>query len=695
MDALQGLMPMPAKVEAGEGQMSFASLALAADPATHGKFAKALERFSDRANRLFDASLPIIVDPAAGNIKVSIVKPAVDIPQPNMDESYCLHVGSEGIWLVAEEEWGAIRALQTLLQLLRYEEGTGWMLPFVTIEDCPRFRWRGILLDTSRHFMQVEHVRRLLDGMEMAKLNVLHFHLANDQGFRLECESYPKLHEIGSEGAYYTKDEMRALISEAADRGIRVVPEFCLPGHSVSWQVAYPELSSAAHPPTQVGELRDFFSVPIDPTREKTFEFIDQFVAEMAALFPDPFFHTGGDEVNPTAWKKNPEIVAFMGAQGFASARDLQAYFTGRYAAIVARHGKTAIGWEEVLHSDVDENVVLHLWKDGTYPAGLTRHPVLVSWNYYLDLQQPAHWLYDADPFDFSIKDGASQSELNVVGAEMCNWAETIHGGNLDLRTWPRGAAIAERFWSPRGYCDEAGRQTLYERLAYVSDVLSAGGMRHAAHVRNAMAELYGPDGEGAFAEFAALIEPAAYPFLRRRRLILERTLPRVFPAPVVERYSDVRRFVDHLAAESPEGRRFTIDVLDVIEKWDDGKGADLAARIAAWQGLAICIKALAKRNPRMRKDGIARVAGALAEVASIGLIALRAVEKGERLSSIRAWWLKRRLKKYAYETFFIDKDLISRILRGLRKPDVLNRHNVAIYPGVSHLLSRACEEEA
>jgi hexosaminidase len=686
---------MPAQMTPGDGHFTFASLELPKDSATNSKLTHGLLRLAERLQNHFDLPLPIDLDAAAVNTRVSIAKPTSGIPMPDMDESYLLQIDAEGVRLEAEEVWGALRALQTLLQLMRPNGDGGWVLPFATIGDRPRFPWRGVLLDTSRHFMGVEDVKRLLDGMEMAKLNVLHFHLANDQGFRLECDTFPKLHEIGSEGAYYTKDEMSALIDAAAARGIRVVPEFCLPGHSVSWQVAYPELSASEEPPTQVGELRDIFSVPIDPSREGTYDFIDRFVAEMVQVFPDPYFHTGGDEVNPGPWKNNKRIARFMQEKGFARARDLQAYFTGRYAGLVARHGKVAIGWEEILHSDVDENVLLHLWKDGIYPPELSRHPILVSWNYYLDLQQPASWLYASDPHDFKVTNGNEAAGLNVLGAEMCNWAETIHGGNLDLRTWPRGLAVAERFWSARSYCDGEGKATLYPRMTSASRMLASAGLRHEDHVAKAMIELYGDDGAGSFADFSCLIEPAAYPFLRRRRLVLERALPRLFPAPVVERYSDVRRFVDHLAAESEVGRQFTIDVELYSEEKTKDRASALRNQLMQWQNLAERAYATSRQNAAMRKDGVPKVAKGLDRIARIGLAALEALEKGKPLSPLRAKWLRWRLRPYAYDVFFIDKYLISRILKDLRKPDALNKHNVAIFPGVSHLLSKACKEEA
>jgi hexosaminidase len=684
--ALDSLVPMPVRVTPGAGICVLSGFSRSS---LTPRLRAAVERVLQRLEKRFGA--PLSAD-GASDLVIETHDLGSTLPSPDMDESYTLTVAGDGVHLRSAGEIGALRGLQTLQQLITCEDGA-WQVPWCEIEDRPRFSWRGMLLDTSRHFMHMEHVLRLLDCMEVAKLNVLHFHLANDQGFRMECDTFPKLHEEGSEGAYYTKNQMREIIAYAADRGIRVVPEFCLPGHSVSWQVAYPELSASDEPPSQIGETRGAFSIPIDPSKEETYRFIEAFVAEMADLFPDPYFHTGGDEVNPTAWKENPRIKGFMDENSFRGGRDLQAYFTGRYAQLVAAQGKIPIGWEEVLHSDVSRDVIVHLWKDGAYGPDLARHPVLTSWNTYLDLQQPAEWLYAKDPLDFHI-DGKPPSEsLNVVGAEMTNWAETIHGGNLDMRTWPRGAAIAERFWSPRGYCDEMGQETLYDRLAAFEDCLTAAGSRHAGHAQRACAELYDDVDADAVARFADLIEPAAYPFLRRRRLLLERALPRLFPSPDVERYSDMKRFVDHLPGESLVGRQFRLDVEELAATGDHDLARHVAERLMVWEALADDVRTLVRRSPAMRADGLGRVALGVGRIARIGSYAMQTLQKGQTLSPIRAWWYKKRLRAYAFEVFYLDKDVVKRVIRDLRKPDMLNRHNIAIQPGVAHLLEMACGE--
>ena len=687
--ALDQLMPMPVVVKPSEGTLVLTDLSAdAPTPRLHA----ALSRLLGRLENAGGPKLPIVEEGQGTHFLIGVQAVVSTYPMPDMDESYRLSIAADGVCLTAQSEVGALRGLQTLLQLFDCVEGS-WRLPCCEIEDRPRFSWRGMLLDTSRHFMQKEHVLRLLDCMEVAKLNVLHFHLANDQGFRMECETFPKLHEEGSEGAYYTKEDMAEIIAFAADRGIRVVPEFCLPGHAVSWQVAYPELSASDDPPTRIGETRGTFSIPIDPSREETYAFIDKFVAEMAEVFPDPHFHTGGDEVNPTAWKENPRIKTFMDEQGFKRGRDLQAYFTGRYAALVAKHGKIPIGWEEVLHSDVPEDVIVHLWKDGAYAKDLARHPVLTSWNTYLDLQQPSDWLYRKDPLDFTIDGDAPPEGLNMVGAEMTNWAETIHGGNLDMRTWPRGAAIAERFWSPRAYCDERGADTLYARLDVFERYLTAAGSMHQGHALRTCGELYEGADEETLGRFADLIEPAAYPFLRRRRLLLERTLPRLFPAPDVERYSDMRRFVDHLPAESRVGREFRVDVVTFSKTGNPDLARSIAERLLAWEALAKEVQTLARRNSAMRSDGLDRLAIGLGRLARIGSSCLRALQKGRVLSPLRVRWYQLRLKAYTYEIFYLDKDVLQRVIRDLRRSDVLNRHNIAILPGVAHLLQMASGE--
>ncbi len=249
------------------------------------------------------------------------------------DESYRLDVKPEGIDLSAPTDLGVLHGLETLLQLLTADRN-GYYVPCARIEDRPRFPWRGVLFDVCRHFLPLEVIKRNLDGMAMVKMNVLHWHLSENQGFRIECKTFPKLHQLGSDGLYYTQDEVRGLIAYAADRGIRVVPEFDIPGHSTSWLVGYPELASAPGP---YGIERGYGikDPTFNPTLKQTYKFFDRFFAEMAALFPDVYMHIGGDEVNGKQWNDNPKIQEFMKKNGLKDNHALQAYFNRKIFRIL------------------------------------------------------------------------------------------------------------------------------------------------------------------------------------------------------------------------------------------------------------------------------------------------------------------------------------------------------------------------
>ena len=187
----------------------------------------------------------------------------------------------------------------------------GYYLPAVSIEDRPRFPWRGLMIDIGRRWQPMEVIKRNLDGMAAIKLNVLHLHITEDQGFRVECKKFPELHRMGSDGNFYTQDQMREIIEYARMRGIRVVPEFDMPGHTTSWFVSHPELASKPGP-YQIERKWGIFEPVLDPTNERVYELLDGFLGEMAALFPDEFLHIGGDEVEAHHWKESAKIQAFM-----------------------------------------------------------------------------------------------------------------------------------------------------------------------------------------------------------------------------------------------------------------------------------------------------------------------------------------------------------------------------------------------
>ena len=305
----QDLLPVPFHLELGNSALTLGRNldidregAGAKDPLVVAAAARLTSRIAARtgSRESLRGSTKIVIECAAG---AGAVQQAIE------DESYALVVTSDGARLTAASPYGVARGIETLAQLVA-PAGAGWEIPAVTIEDTPRFPWRGLLLDVCRHFMPVGEVLRTLDGMAAAKLNVLHWHLSEDQGFRVESRVYPKLHELGSDGLFYTQDEVRQVVAYARERGIRVVPEFDVPGHSTAWVVGYPEL--AAVPGVYAIERRwGVFDPCLDPTREETYRFLDRLFGEMAALFPDPYLHVGGDEVNGVQWDASPRVAAF------------------------------------------------------------------------------------------------------------------------------------------------------------------------------------------------------------------------------------------------------------------------------------------------------------------------------------------------------------------------------------------------
>ena len=319
-------------------------------------------------------------------------------PQLGTDESYDLKVTSSGLVLEANTEFGVMHGLQTIIQLVG-----GSFIPQLELKDKPRFPWRGIMIDVSRHWIPKQVILRNLDAMAAVKMNVLHIHLSDDQGFRLESTTFPLLHEIGSNGKYYTQDDMREIINHAADRGIRIVPEFDVPGHTKSWLMAYPELGSSAIP-LAFGRSKgeELFSVPLDPSNEQVYEFLDGFIGEMAELFPDKYFHIGGDEVSSKYWDENEEIRTFMANNNLADGHALQAYFNSRLNPIVKKYGKTMLGWEEILHPDLSTDVVIQSWTNQkTLFQGVQRGSQgILSAGYYLDHKLHAGKHYAIDPLN-------------------------------------------------------------------------------------------------------------------------------------------------------------------------------------------------------------------------------------------------------------------------------------------------------
>ena len=529
------------------------------------------------------------------------------------DESYTLRVASDGAVLRAPTVYGVLRGLETFLQLVE-QTPAGFVVRGATIEDRPRFPWRGLLIDVCRHWMPVEVIERNLDAMGAVKLNVLHWHLSEDQGFRVESRVFPRLQGMGSDGLYYTQDQVREVVRYAADRGIRVVPEFDMPGHSLAWLVGYPELS-AGKGPFELARTWGVFDPVLDPTSERTYAFLGRFITEMSALFPDAYFHIGGDEVNGKQWDASPAVVTFRKRHGLATNDDLQAYFNRRVAAILKARGRIMVGWDEVLHKDLPKTAVVQSWRGQKSLADAARAGFsgILSNGYYLDYMWSASRHYAVDPMGNDAAALPEDAKARILGGEACMWAEWVTPETIDSRIWPRMAAIAERFWSPAMVNDP---DDMYIRLSVMSRRLNAAGVLHRANYEPMLERLAFPRPADAVRRLVDLVEPVKN-YDRGRHGTLTSL-------------SSLVGVVDAARPESEAARTFSrqVDAL-LAEPNLTSVRAAIAATLSQWQVDAR--SAAAQMNGPLLADA-APLAASWVSLADIGLEALDALESHKPL---------------------------------------------------------------
>ncbi len=496
------LMPMPASVQPGTGQLLITRAFSVAVTGSHdASLEREVQRFQTQLSR--QTGVPFRPSPGAATLQIHADHGRETVQKLGEDESYELTVTDSGAKLTAPTTLGILRGLQTFLQLVAITP-SGFAAPAVTIKDQPRFPWRGLLIDVSRHFIPLDVLKRNVDGMAAVKMNVLHWHLSDDQGFRVESKKFSKLTGMGSDGQYYTQDEIRDFLAFAHDRGIRVIPEFDIPGHSRSWVLGYPDLASGPGPFTL--ESGD----PImDPTRESTYKFLEKFIAEMAKLFPDAYFHIGGDEVDGKQWDANPKIQDFIHAHGMKNNQDLQAYFNQRLQKIVAKNHKTMVGWDEILHPDLPKTIVVQSWRgqQSLATAAKQGYSGLLSFGYYLDLMWPAARHYAIDPM--TMPDPATtltpEEKSRILGGESCQWAEWVTPENVDSHIWPRNAVIAERLWSSPDVKDV---DSMYTRMNAVSLDLEWLGLAHRSARMHMLHRMAGSADISALRILADVVEP-------------------------------------------------------------------------------------------------------------------------------------------------------------------------------------------
>ena len=613
-DGVLSLLPVPESVTAREGRFRVdESLAISGPGPVSGRPFKSAARFMSRlAGRtgLFVKQDFLAAQNAPGGGGILYAFGRTGKLLPNEDESYSLSVSPAQVTLNAATDIGVLRGLETLLQLLSADEA-GYYFPCVDIVDKPRFTWRGLMIDVGRHFHPVDVIKRNLDAMAAVKMNVFHWHLTEDQGFRVESKAFPRLHQLGSDGMFYTQAQIRDIVEYAADRGIRVMPEFDIPGHSTSWLVAYPQFSSA---PGSYTIERKFgvFGPAFNPADERIYAFFGTFIKEMSTLFPDPYLHIGGDEVEGHQWEANPAIQAFKKKHGLATNAALQAYFNKRLLKILTKHGKKMVGWDEVLEPGLPTDVIIHSWRGpkSLVDAAAKGYQGILSNGYYIDLCQTAeaHYLNDPLPADSPLDD---RQRALILGGEATMWSELVTAETIDSRIWPRTAAIAERFWSPVTVRDV---DDMYRRLGEISLELEELGLLHLKNPDMFLRRLSGDADIGPLRVLAEAVEP-----LKNYKRHGQTTYTSLSP---------FTRFVDACAPESFPARAFRKKIELFLAGRDPLTGADLKRTLTGWHDNHTLVLPLLAASPALRE--VEPLSLNLARACEVGLEALEALSKGQ-----------------------------------------------------------------
>ena len=617
------VMPLPAKAQRSDG-------ALKIESGFTISFVGYREARLDRAEQRFLHQLQvqtgIVLNPAhktgAATLTITTDRESKPVQELGEDESYTLDVTPAGAKLHAANPLGTMHGLQTFLQLVAITPD-GFTVPAMHIEDQPRFPWRGLMMDVSRHFMPLDVVKRNLDGMEAVKMNVFHWHLSENQGFRAESHKFPKLQEDGSDGLFYTQEQIREVIEYARDRGIRVVPEFDMPGHSTAWFAGYPELASGSGP-YSIERKWGVFDPAMDPTEEKTYKFLNELIGEMSKLFPDQFFHIGGDEVNGKEWDANPKIQAFMKSHKIKSNVELQAYFSGRVQDLVTKHKKTPIGWDEILVPGVPKSIVIQSWRgvDALAAAAKSGYRGILSNGYYLDLGWSAARHYAVDPLGGPAASLTPEQKQLILGGESCMWSEYVDAENVDSRIWPRNAAIAERLWSPASITDT---DSMYSRMNAESERLEWLGLTQRSYQRPMLQRIAGPaapDEMEALTELARALEHQK-DYTREESAAAEPTS-----------FTPLNRLVDAAYPESEVSRRFSVAVDQYLASSckDSALAAQIRAQLLQWASIDARLQALQQRS-QLAKEA-APASAALSQAAKIAMDAVDTIAKSASLSA-------------------------------------------------------------
>ncbi|MBL57125.1 MAG: beta-hexosaminidase [Flavobacteriales bacterium] len=438
---------------------------------------KYTERFIRRLQNRSGITLESLVTQDTSHTHEIIISYTKNIDQLELhiDESYTIQVTPNKISIESPTNIGVYRAMETLLQLVKTNE-KGAYIGACTITDQPRFPWRGLLIDVCRHWIPLEIILQNIDAMAAVKMNVIHLHLTEDQGFRIESKKFPLLHQLGNDGNYYTQDDIKKIIQYAKERGIRVIPEIDIPGHSTSWLVGYPRLASIERD-YEVATRFGLFKGSINPINDYSYNFLDTLLTEICALFPDRYFHIGGDENNGLDWEANRKIQKFKIKNELLSNQELQAYFNRKILDILSRNKKIMVGWDEIFDAELPNTIAIQSWrgKKSLYKTAESGFESILSNGYYLDKVQPLSHYYKNDPVPVNAVISPKAQKM-ILGGEATMWTELTDHTNINSRIWPSTLALAERLWSTPSNCNT---KYFYEKVPYISNQLQEFGLNH------------------------------------------------------------------------------------------------------------------------------------------------------------------------------------------------------------------------
>ena len=641
--ATLNLMPVPSKVQVKASVFRISSsfqIAVKGDPSDSALY-HAVNRTYQYLNRITGLAFGqkyVQLNDTLKNAALQVSVTNKSIFSPGVDESYTLDVDPNHITINAPTTIGALRGLQTLQQLCDLD-GQGYYLPSVSIDDKPRFQWRGLMIDVARHFISVDEMERNIDAMAAAKMNVLHWHLCDDEGFRVESKLFPLLQQKGSNGEYYTQSQLKEIVNYAQDLGIMVVPEFDMPGHSQSWFAGYPELASQPGPyrpgprpqwmnehpdpnrPTGGGAasvITNLEASTFDATNPKVYKFLDKFFDEMTRIFPSGYVHIGADENNGLAWKLNPKIVAWMKKHDIQTTDDLQLYFVGRVHDILEKHNRRLIGWEEIYNDKLPKDAIIHKWipqaiskyvKSHGEPEDFASHgyETLISEGFYLDVFMPSDFHYTNPAF-------VMETSPKILGGEGAQWTEIADNQNISLRMWPRAGAIAERLWSPLSVNDVPD---MYRRLAVFNEELDQLGLLHKFNYERALRRLVNDENVQYLKTLTDLLTPVTGYQKMGANMMKSKT--QGFQTTPLTAISDII-FVD-----SETEQKFRALVKAFLENHDKGLEAKIREYLTLWQSNDIHLQPLFNGNQRLME--VQDHSKNLSSAASIGLEALNRLD--------------------------------------------------------------------